>query len=692
MSATATLDVSPSVQVETIPQELRALPQWTFWRFEANPKGGKDKKAPRNPHTGQNASPIDPQDWGTLDDAIDAVERFRGNGVQFLLSKTDPYAGIDLDHCVAPDTGEVEPWAAQIVAGFDAYTEISPSGTGLRIITQGKKPEGAPSHCGPIEVYDRAKALTITGNLQRKGRIRDGQTQVEWLCLTMKPLAKALAATHGKKVSLLFAGRWEEVTDQKGAAYPSQNEADLAFCRYLALAAASAEEIDAAMRVSGLYRDKWEREDYRTATIEKAIEAHMKEAGQRGQGGAGLTRGASSKLTRSRATALLMELGYADRLWFNSWRQRAYLDDQELSDRHYREIAAAMDEVTGEPWPKERVWEAMESQADANRRDPMVDWLEALKWDNTDWLKEFFRLFRLTDPFDQLLWRKTLIAMVARALEPGCKVDTVLILQDPQGTKKSSLIEALCPDRTYFVEDCAILKGKDELMKLQDAWAVEVKELAALQARTVEELKAFFSQLSDRYRTPYGRRDADHPRHCVFFGTTNKAEFLQDETGSRRFWVVKMGFQEGEEMPIEWVKAHRNDLFAQVVVLYHQGEPWWLNPTEAAALSERNREFEEEDAWDSVMMEWARTHHHFTTADVLRGPLSLERDKWSPANKTRVTRILRRHRFWSTSYRKVRCWSNPDPEVRGEEGQESVGDEVERWANQKPRKLIKPKA
>ena len=174
MSATAMLNASPSVQVDSIPQELRALPQWTFWRSEPDPNGGKAKKVPRNPRTGWNASPTDPATWGTLEAAMDALELFGGDGVQFLLSESDPYTGIDLDDCVNPDTGEVEPWAARIVAYFDAYTEVSPSGTGLRIMIQGQKPDGAPSHCGQIEVYDRAKALSITGNVYREGRSGTG--------------------------------------------------------------------------------------------------------------------------------------------------------------------------------------------------------------------------------------------------------------------------------------------------------------------------------------------------------------------------------------------------------------------------------------------------------------------------------------------------------------------------------------
>jgi putative DNA primase/helicase len=329
--------------VGNIPRELRALSQWTFWRFEPDPNGAKRKKPPRNPHASGYASPTDPATWGTFDAAIEALERFGGDGVQFLLSESDSYTGIDLDACVNPHTGEMEPWAAQLVASFDSYTELSPSGTGLRIMTQGKKPEGSPSHCGPIEVYDRVRALSITGNLHRKGKVRDGQTQVEWLCLAMKPLAQALAGATGAKVSLLFAGRWEEVTDQKGVGYPSQSEADLAFCRYLALSGATEAQIDAAMRLSGLYRqDKWDN-GYGERTLEIAMNGGDRHRGMDG-GTVDLLKFEPSDTGNAQAFMLL----YRDRfLWCDAFGWLQYTSTHWTTDRADAALEEAIEDLLG---------------------------------------------------------------------------------------------------------------------------------------------------------------------------------------------------------------------------------------------------------------------------------------------------------------------------------------------------------
>ena len=113
-------------------QEMKDRPQWVGWRLEPQ-EGKKAKKVPANPSTGWKASPTDPATWGTFEAAIDAMERFELDGISFVLTADDPYTFIDLDGCVDPDTGEVAPWAKQLVVQFDSYTEVSPSGTGLHI-------------------------------------------------------------------------------------------------------------------------------------------------------------------------------------------------------------------------------------------------------------------------------------------------------------------------------------------------------------------------------------------------------------------------------------------------------------------------------------------------------------------------------------------------------------------------------
>ena len=142
------------------PPELTALPQWVCWRQEE--RNGKATKPPINPRTGRPASTTDPTTWSDHATAKAAVRRYRCHGVGFVFTAEDPFVGIDLDGGYDPETGRPTDWAAPIVAAFNSYTEISPSGRGLHILIQGRLP-GHGRKQGPIEVYDRRRFFTVTG-------------------------------------------------------------------------------------------------------------------------------------------------------------------------------------------------------------------------------------------------------------------------------------------------------------------------------------------------------------------------------------------------------------------------------------------------------------------------------------------------------------------------------------------------
>jgi len=140
-----------AVSIEAIPQALKALSRWVAWRREE--RDGKPTKVPYNVLTGNKASVTDPDDWATFEQAIAAFEAGGYDGIGFVLTADDPFAGVDLDHCLDPNTGVLEPWASSIVDQLHSYTERSPSGEGLRIFVIGKLPPGRRRK-GPIEFYD----------------------------------------------------------------------------------------------------------------------------------------------------------------------------------------------------------------------------------------------------------------------------------------------------------------------------------------------------------------------------------------------------------------------------------------------------------------------------------------------------------------------------------------------------------
>lgn len=148
------------IQVEHIPQELKAHPQWVVWKWEE--RDGKPTKPPYDPKTGKRASHSDPSTWGTFDQAVKALDR-GFDGIGFVFTGEDLFCGIDLDDCRNPASGEIEPWAVKLIKEFDSYTEISPSKTGLKIFLKGKLPGGGVK-TKHVEVYDKLRFFTVTGD------------------------------------------------------------------------------------------------------------------------------------------------------------------------------------------------------------------------------------------------------------------------------------------------------------------------------------------------------------------------------------------------------------------------------------------------------------------------------------------------------------------------------------------------
>src|SRR5690606_11232140 len=125
---------SVSLSASALPQELVSFPQWVGWRLED--RDGRKTKVPINPHTGGRASVNNPTTWGTLEKALQACARLGLDGIGFVFVEHDPFVGIDLDGFRNPQTGELDDTARMIIKFVNSYTEVSPSGTGIHIITK----------------------------------------------------------------------------------------------------------------------------------------------------------------------------------------------------------------------------------------------------------------------------------------------------------------------------------------------------------------------------------------------------------------------------------------------------------------------------------------------------------------------------------------------------------------------------
>jgi AAA domain len=272
--------------------DMSALRQWLCWRTEE--RDGKQTKVPYSPLTGRMASSTNPETWANYEDAVRACKKYGYGGIGFVFTPEDDLCGVDLDLCLDPETGEIEGWAQEVIEELDSYTEISPSGTGVHILVRGELPAGR-NRKGRFEAYDRGRYFTVTGKHlpgspqsieSRQEELRSvvrrvfGNEVPESTNGHTKPVAvsesldnklsdeeiirKAIAASNGKRFSRLWSG------DANG--YGSHSEADLALCGMLAFwTGGDAARIETQFRQSGLYREKWDRKDYRNRTITEAL-------------------------------------------------------------------------------------------------------------------------------------------------------------------------------------------------------------------------------------------------------------------------------------------------------------------------------------------------------------------------------------------------------------------------------------
>ena len=141
-------------------EDIRDLRQWLVWRSEG--RDGKPTKIPYSPLTGARASSTDPETWTGYQEAVNVCKERGYGGIGFVFTAEDDLCGVDLDGCLDPETGEIEPWAWEIIEELDSYTEISPSGTGVHVLVRGKLPEGR-NRKGRFEAYDRGRYFTVTG-------------------------------------------------------------------------------------------------------------------------------------------------------------------------------------------------------------------------------------------------------------------------------------------------------------------------------------------------------------------------------------------------------------------------------------------------------------------------------------------------------------------------------------------------
>ena len=238
---------------------------------------------------------------------------------------------------------------------------------------------------------------------------------------------------------------------------------------------------------------------------------------------------------------------------------------------------------------------------------PVRHYLEGRSFDpNKDelqlsmWMERYLGVEPATDEerrYVEAVSRLSLIQAVARALNPGCKADSVPILEGGQGIGKSTAIRVL-HGAEWFGDALPPMSHKDASDYIRGKWGIELAELAFQQKAEIEAQKAFISRREERFRPPYGREEIFYPRRCVFWGTTNRTDYVRDDTGNRRFLPIRTN-----KVDVDGLEANRDKLWGEAVFYFEKGEQYWLSGDLASFADAQTRERVEEDAWVALVQE-----------------------------------------------------------------------------------------
>jgi predicted P-loop ATPase len=333
----------------------------------------------------------------------------------------------------------------------------------------------------------------------------------------------------------------------------------------------------------------------------------------------------------------LIETQWGERLRFNEMTQQVEMDGETCKlDRVYIRVARELDTDID----KEKASDLVIATAERNTYSPVRDYLTSVADVEPINLENLaLRYFGTDNPLHATLLKRTLIAAVARVFEPGCKVDTLCILQGDQGFLKSTFWETLT-SKAWFTDNLNDANEKDEKLKLRRYWMLEFSEFeTAYRRKEVEQLKAFLSSRIDSLRRPYGRAIEDFPRTSIFVGSTNGQEFLHDPTGERRYWVIPVK----QKIPIQMLGKERDRIWAAAVQLYRAGEQWWLTPEEDALLTQANQGWQSSDAWEVDILSYLQTKSICTISELLNKAIAIELQHQGKAEQMRVGSILRRN-------------------------------------------------
>lgn len=334
---------------------------------------------------------------------------------------------------------------------------------------------------------------------------------------------------------------------------------------------------------------------------------------------------------------------FRDRIWFDSFHGKLYTtihgektewnDEDDRFAQLYMQRDLKMANISDR-----NVSSAVQLIGRKCSRYEPRDWMESLEWDGTERLNTWLHscLGASKSEYNAEIGMRWFVSMVARIYNPGCKVDTMLILEGAQGTGKSQAMAIVGGD--WYREINAEIGSQAWREQIQGVMLAELAELNSLSRADERRIKTELSTTNDRFRPSYGRRAVDHPRRLVLVGTTNEKHYFRDVTGARRYWPVRT-----RSINLSELQNIRTQLFAEAVEKYRKGERHWLDNKIEEAAREEQEQRREADPWEERISEWLRLGEYeaIRIRDILDNCLQLETSRQGVLESRRVGNCLR---------------------------------------------------
>lgn len=335
---------------------------------------------------------------------------------------------------------------------------------------------------------------------------------------------------------------------------------------------------------------------------------------------------------------LLLILANADqfkgRISYDSFAEQPSIDGHIIDDVGPLHIMADIEKH----WIDEAVntalvEKAVQAVARGHAFHPVVDWLNGLCWDGVDRINSFFSDHFGTphDDYYIAVARSLFISAVRRVIHPGCKVDTMIILEGRQGAGKTEAWKALFDP--WYAEVIDSLNDKDFFSGQRGIWCADFGELDQFSRSETTRIKQVLTMREDNYRAHYGRTHQKHPRQLIFVGGTNNDNWLTDPTGGRRFLPVHV-----QDIDVDAIRRGKDQLWAEAMEIALNPGEWWLIP---GAEEHQNASYIG-DVWDDVVDGYLIGRNEARLSDILTNALIIEAGRQTKADTIRVGSIMRK--------------------------------------------------